>query len=89
MNFLDKSMSSRFGMAFLITDCAAITSMFWYNLEEQKESESRKSDAEKLSRDAELYKLRQQLQPHFLFNSLNSISALAGKQPEQARKMIQ
>ena len=51
--------------------------------------ESRKSDAEKLARDAELYKLRQQLQPHFLFNSLNSISALAGNQPEQARKMIQ
>nr|MBA4168671.1 histidine kinase [Chitinophagaceae bacterium] len=63
--------------------------MLWYNLEEQKNLESRKSDADKLSRDAELYKLRQQLQPHFLFNSLNSISALAGKQPEQARKMIQ
>jgi two-component system LytT family sensor kinase len=34
-------------------------------------------------------KLRQQLQPHFLFNSLNSISALAGSQPEKARHMIQ
>jgi two-component system, LytTR family, sensor kinase len=40
-------------------------------------------------REAELTKLRQQLQPHFLFNSLNSISALAGSKPEQARKMIQ
>ncbi|MCF8254156.1 MAG: histidine kinase, partial [Bacteroidia bacterium] len=28
-------------------------------------------------------------QPHFLFNSLNSISALAGSKPEQARVMIQ
>jgi LytS/YehU family sensor histidine kinase len=36
-----------------------------------------------------LYKLRQQLQPHFLFNSLNSISALITIQPAQARKMIQ
>jgi len=29
------------------------------------------------------------LQPHFLFNSLNSISALAGSRPEEARRMIQ
>ena len=41
-----------------------------------------------MAKDAELYKLRQQLQPHFLFNSLNSISALTGSQPEKARHMI-
>jgi LytS/YehU family sensor histidine kinase len=76
-------------MAFLVIGCSLIMSMLWYNLEEKKVNEARKSDAEKLARDAELYKLRQQLQPHFLFNSLNSISALAGNQPEQARKMIQ
>ncbi|MDP9148250.1 MAG: histidine kinase, partial [Acidobacteriota bacterium] len=45
--------------------------------------------AERLSKEAELFKLRQQLAPHFLFNSLNSISALVTSQPEQARKMIQ
>lgn len=89
MAFLDKSMPVRFDIAFLVTGCSAIMSMMWYNLEEQKIRESRKSDAEKLARDAELYKLRQQLHPHFLFNSLNSISALAGRDPEQARKMIQ
>jgi LytS/YehU family sensor histidine kinase len=49
----------------------------------------RKSDAEKLAREAELFRLQQQLQPHFLFNSLNSISALVGSDPTQARKMIQ
>ncbi len=43
----------------------------------------------KSAREAELYKLRQQLQPHLLFNSLNSISALITIQPAQARKMIQ
>ncbi len=89
INFLGNSLPIRLDIAFLVIGCAAITSMLWYNLEEQKYSESRKSDAEKLSRDAELYKLRQQLHPHFLFNSLNSISALAGREPEQARKMIQ
>jgi two-component system LytT family sensor kinase len=87
--FLIKSIPVRFDMAFLVTGCSAIISMLWYDLDEKKINESRKFDSEKFARDAELYKLRQQLQPHFLFNSLNSISALAGNQPEQARKMIQ
>lgn len=87
--FVLRSIPVRFDMAFLVIGCSVIMSMLWYDLEEKKLEASRKSDAEKLARDAELYKLRQQLQPHFLFNSLNSISALAGKEPEQARKMIQ
>jgi LytS/YehU family sensor histidine kinase len=62
--------------------------MLWYTQQEQKESERRKTDAERLARDAELYNLRQQLQPHFLFNSLNSISALIGRRPDEARTMI-
>jgi len=49
----------------------------------------REHEADKLLREAELASLRQQLQPHFIFNSLNSISALAGSRPEEARKMIQ
>jgi two-component system LytT family sensor kinase len=53
------------------------------------EENKRKLDLEKLSKDAELAMLRQQLQPHFLFNTLNSISALVVSQPEEARRMIQ
>ena len=86
--FIERSMAIRTDIAFLVAGCAAVMSMLWYNLQEQKENEKRKTDAEKLSRDAELYKLQQQLQPHFLFNSLNSISALSGTQPQLARKMI-
>lgn len=44
---------------------------------------------QKLSTDAELHYLRQQMQPHFLFNSLNSINALLARQPEKAREMVQ
>lgn len=88
LSFLEKSLLIRFDIAFLTLGWMAMISAFWYNRQEQKVQEQRKSDAEKLSREAELYKLRQQLQPHFLFNSLNSISALAGSRPEEARKMI-
>lgn len=88
LQLLDNSSTIRFWIAVLIISWVAAVSMLWYKQEENREAEKRQSDAEKLARDAELYKLRQQLQPHFLFNSLNSISALAGSQPEQARKMI-
>ena len=40
-------------------------------------------------REAELRALRAQLHPHFLFNSLNSINALVGQDPEGARRMCQ
>ncbi len=63
-------------------------SLMWYGQQERKVMDERKAEAEKLTREAELFKLQQQLQPHFLFNSLNSISALTGTQPEKARHMI-
>ncbi len=88
-NLLNHSLSIRFSIAFLLLGCITMISILWYNQQEQKEAEARKVDSEKLARDAELFKLRQQLQPHFLFNSLNSINALIGSRPEEARKMVQ
>lgn len=88
-DLLHHSLSIRFSIAFLLLGCVTMISMLWYNQQEQKEKDKRKTDAEKLAREAELFKLRQQLQPHFLFNSLNSINALIGNRPEEARKMVQ
>ena len=46
------------------------------------------ADASILLKEAELFKLRQQLQPHFLYNSLNSINALVIIAPDKAQEMI-
>ncbi|MDP9229073.1 MAG: histidine kinase [Bacteroidota bacterium] len=88
LNFLNQSVSIRFWFAALVISCVALVSVLYLRQQENKENEKRKTDTISLSKEAELYKLRQQLQPHFLFNSLNSIYALITTEPEQARKMI-
>jgi LytS/YehU family sensor histidine kinase len=87
--FLHHSIIIRVSIAFLVTGIVTTIAIIWYNLQEEQINEQRKSDAENLAKEAELFKLRQQLQPHFLFNSLNSINALIGSRPEEARKMVQ
>src|SRR6267154_1690336 len=54
---------------------------------EAQRSESQMLESKLLVRDAELKALRAQLNPHFLFNSLNSISALTSIDPVRARDM--
>ncbi|HJS55174.1 MAG TPA: histidine kinase [Chitinophagaceae bacterium] len=87
--FFSRSLWIRTSFDFLLLGCFTLVSVIWYNWQEQSEQETIKQDAEKLTKEAELFKLRQQLQPHFLFNSLNSINALIGTRPEEARKMVQ
>jgi two-component system LytT family sensor kinase len=87
--FLNKSMPIRFVFALLTISFITVINWLLSTVSEQKENEKRKSDSEQLMKEAELTKLRQQLQPHFLFNSLNSISALIVSKPVEARKMTQ
>ncbi len=87
--FLSQSAPVRLTIGFLVICCMALISVLLYTLQDHQETEKRKTETERLSKEAELFKLRQQLQPHFLFNSLNSINALIASQPQQARTMIQ
>lgn len=79
----------KFCGAFLLISCMSMFSLMWYTQQDQNEIAVHQAETLQLAKDAELYKLRHQLQPHFLFNSLNSISALTASQPEKARYMIQ
>jgi sensor histidine kinase YesM len=59
------------------------------SFEASREAERRILESEVGAREAELRALRAQLNPHFLFNSLNSINALVGSDPEGARRMCE
>jgi two-component system sensor histidine kinase AlgZ len=55
--------------------------------EEAREAEERQAVLQVSARDAELRALRAQLDPHFLYNCLNSIAALTGADAAGARRM--
>jgi hypothetical protein len=58
---------------------------YWQRSQQEQQEALR---AAALAKEAELQMLRYQLNPHFLFNSLNSASALIRENPARAEKMI-
>ncbi|MEJ0037142.1 MAG: histidine kinase [Gammaproteobacteria bacterium] len=55
--------------------------------ERSTQAERRALELRVLARESELRSLRGQLDPHFLFNSLNSVAALIGSDAQSARRM--
>ncbi len=53
-----------------------------------REKITRESELKTSMKVAELNALKSQINPHFLFNSLNSISALTVSEPEKAQEMV-
>jgi signal transduction histidine kinase len=54
----------------------------------QRVQEERVLRSEALAHEARVRMLRYQLNPHFLFNALNSIGALAGEAPHRIQRMV-
>jgi len=71
-------------MLLLVTSLAVAIrmSMSWRNLAERQEK------VRAMQRESELEGLRSQLNPHFLFNTLNAIYALIEISPDEARRAV-
>lgn len=60
----------------------------FHYLENYKQAEIQNLKLEANSREVELNTLKSQLNPHFMFNSMNSIRALVDEEPEKAKTAI-
>ncbi len=88
LNFLESSLPYRSVIGILIF---ILLIMIYYLIvysENLKQKINDEANLKTLIREAELSALKAQINPHFLFNSLNSISALTMHDPSGARKMI-
>jgi two-component system LytT family sensor kinase len=72
-------------VAYILIVLVYYVIMYYANFVDRINKESEIKTSVKV---AELDALKSQINPHFLFNSLNSISALAGSKSEEAREMI-
>jgi len=88
---LDLKLSSQlpllFASGFLLYSLAVASHYVILEMEESRAAQARVLETSILARDAELKALRAQINPHFLFNSLNSIGALTSKDPARAQEM--
>jgi two-component system LytT family sensor kinase len=76
-----------FGLATYCAVVIAISALDYYRLYRDRELRAARLEAALTS--AQLHALQSQLQPHFLFNTLNSIASLIPDDPEAAEEMVE
>lgn len=76
-----------FWIGALVFVVATVVHYLILAFEASRRAERASLELQILARDAQVEALRLQLNPHFLFNSLNSVSALVGRDAEGARRM--
>lgn len=85
---LRKLMPGKAGIGALIYILISVfyyTFFYYDRLKEKSKEESRLKD---LVTETQLNELKSQINPHFLFNSLNSVSYLTMAEPEKAQEMV-
>ncbi len=78
----------RIGTGIFIYCLLILTYYLFVSLTNLSEKAAREARLESLVKETELKMLRSQINPHFLFNSLNSISSLTITNPDKARLMV-
>lgn len=88
LGFLSDSFIVRIITGVLIYFLLVSIDYLFLSFEEMQERAEHEATLSAMLRDAELTMLRSQIRPHFLFNSLNSVSSLTLSDPKAAQDMI-
>jgi two-component system, LytTR family, sensor kinase len=86
--YWDATFPYRVGTGVFIYGLIILTYFLFISLSNLSEKKAKEARLESLVKETELKMLRSQINPHFLFNSLNSISSLTVTDPEKARSMV-
>ncbi len=86
--FLDNSMLWRGISGLLIYSVMVLMYYLYIHSEDRKIRLDREAELKLKVRESEIERLKNQINPHFLFNSLNSASSLTLSKPDAARDML-
>jgi two-component system LytT family sensor kinase len=86
--YWDTTFPYRIGTGAFIYGLIVLSYFLFVSLSNLSEKNAKEARLETLVKETELKMLRSQINPHFLFNSLNSISSLTVTDPEKAREMV-
>ena len=88
IEYLRTTISWRAGNGFLFCGMIIIAYYMLAFYQNFREKVVKESELKTLVKESELSSLKSQINPHFIFNSLNSISSLTIISPDKAREMI-
>jgi LytS/YehU family sensor histidine kinase len=88
LSFIRKSIPWRAGIGIIFYEVIIMVYYLIIFYRNNKENQVKEAELKALVKESELKSLKSQINPHFLFNSLNSISSLTMIEPSKAQEMI-